>query len=1432
MTVMNPLHMSINTALRGSGGGGGGDARQPVESPDSLRSIAYVRVVDLVGEGEIVGFADQDNPLSCVYLNETPVANPDGSLNFRNIQIDSRVGTQMQDPLPNFDGVENEIAVGVELRQGTPWTRLITNLNLDSLRVRLSTPNLTTTNTSNGDITGGRIQYKIELQTDGGVFNQVYGGVIAGKTTSKYERSHRIELPKATENWVLRVTRLTANSESSAVQNASYVDSYTEIIEAKLRMPMSALVSIIVDAEQFPNIPGRAYRLKGRIIRVPSNYDPDTRTYTGIWDGTFQTRYSNNPAWVFYDMALNSRYGLGHLVGADQVDKWSLYKIARYCDEMVDDGKGGQEPRFTCNIVLQAQADATRVMQDLATVFRGIMYATGSTINPVGDMPEDPVYTYTAANVIEGKFVYADSNRKVRHTVALVSWSDMSDFGRAKVEYVDDPFGIERYGIQQTEVIAVGCNSQGQARRWGRYLLATERYETDSVVFNVGLDGVIVAPGKVINIADPLRLGTRRAGRVKSAAPLAVEADLVPGSVAVGDTLVVALPDGGAEERTITQISGNYLIVTDPFSAVPVPHSVWAVTSDEIPLEKYRVVGVSETKSKDGLGFAITAVQHENGKFAYADTGVMIDQPGIPDMQQGAVPAPTGLIVTFRDVADQNTAVKVVNLAWTGVPVASSYNVLWRQSNGSWVDLGTTGFTNIDIDNIRPGGFEVQVVAINALGVRSVPTFGGPYDVPAVGTAPGFVEDLRGETAQEIIDRFNADAEVAAAAAADATNKANAARDTALAAVDALAAEVGEIVNAPEWVATEQYIEGWLVQWNGRLYRAEADTIGQQPDLYPAVWLNLGEYSSVAEVAAAALTMSTANASEIEAEATRLDALYARMPAGTGELATTAMVVTEETARVNADEVLASRTTAVEARMPGGTDVLASQATVTANDTASINRDGALGSRIGVVEARMPAGTGGLATSASVTDLQTAMVSGDAANAAAITAVSVTTKPSPNLVANPSFEQGAVSWALAAGAGVAREAAYGSYLYMPPTSGGAATGQNVDGITVAGVYTLSADIFCNNNVGTKRIDFGAYNASGTLLASNTVLADNTKLGVWQRVSVQMTAPAGTTRINLRAVVESTNANASFRRFKLELGNVATAYSDELTTYTSAAATTSLRVDLDAQGVATAAALTQVRSNLSGGGNLLSGTTFDPDFGNWLLTDGAGNSYRATYPGDGGIPSGMWGIITVSGGSGPIRRGTLSLVPIKENSRFYASAYVSGNSGYVQCDFFDSAGNFLGGDSTPAVAAGGGPNLSSYVRTSKLMTSPAGTVGVRFWLCGPNVNGQFARFVRPMLEEVGAQQTAPSPWAAGGTELVSVTQTLTAGLNAKYGLYLQSGNLISGFESANNGTVAEFNILATIFKITSPSGGARTEFSNGNWRVYDASGVLRVRMGIW
>lgn len=569
----------------------------PTESPDTLHSVQRARIVDAISEGPIKGFVHgSTNPLLDVYLNETPVCNADGSLNFTDITIDSRSGTQSQSAMRSFSTTENETLVGVELRDDTPWVQAITNLDLDLVRLRIAVPQLQTSDTSTGDIKGRNIKYQIEVSTDGGAFVLVESSGFTGKTTSEYDRTHLIQLPTATvSGWQIRVTRLTPNADSAAVADTTMIQSYTEIVDAKLRYPNTALVGVVVDAKQFSNIPRRAYDIYGRIISVPSNYNPDTRVYTGVWDGSFKQAWTDNPVWIYYDLVTHTRYGLGQWVTASRINKWALYEIAQYCDELVPDGMGGMEPRFTCNLYLQQQAEAYKVLADLTSIFRGMAYWAGGAIQAVADMPSDPEFVYTNANVIGGKFRYAGSDRKTRYTVALVSWNDPQDFGRQKVTYVPDRDGIARYGIRQTSLIAVGSTSRGQAQRMGLWALLSSRLETESVSFQVGLDGHLVAPGRIARVADAKRAKNRQGGRIRTAAS---RTNLLPYSNDLSQWVIsgatagvgVAAPAGGTMTRlTVTTAGSTVARVQEGSAAVVGTQYVLSVTvrRDQHPYARF-----------------------------------------------------------------------------------------------------------------------------------------------------------------------------------------------------------------------------------------------------------------------------------------------------------------------------------------------------------------------------------------------------------------------------------------------------------------------------------------------------------------------------------------------------------------------------------------------------------------------------------------------------------------------------------------------------------------------------------------------------------------------------------------------------------------------------------------------------------------------------
>lgn len=712
----------------GHGGGKSGSSHKHYEAPDSLHNTSYARVLDLVSEGEILGLA---KGLESVYLNQTPIENANGTRNFASVSVDLRAGTQDQDYIPGFADVENEISVGVELRSGTPWVRAINNTELSAVRITLGVPALSKADTSNGDILGYKVEYRVELSKDGGTYQTVISSSFSGKTTSAYQRSARVDLPRATTGWQIRVVRVTPNANTTAIADSTMIVSFTEIIDAKLRYPMSAIVGVQVDAKEFQSVPTRAYDLFGRIIQVPSNYDPITRAYTGVWDGTFKPAWSSNPAWVFRDLVLHERYGLGDRIAAAQLDKWSLYRIAQYCDQMVPNGKGGMEPRFTCNLYLQSQKAAYAVLQDIASIFRGISYWGGGAVIASADMPADPTYVYTAANVIDGKFTRAGSGKATRYTVALVTWNDPEDFYKQKVEYVEDSEGIKRYGIQQATLTAFGCTSQSQAQRAGRWVLATSRLETEALSFDVGLDGAIALPGQIVRVADPARMGRRVGGRIHSAAGRTVVLDKAP-IVKAGDNLTVILPSGKSETRAVASVSGDSVTVTTAWSTLPLAQSVWSVDSTALSAPLFRVLSVTE---KDEVTYTITAIQHEPGKFDFVENGTAITprtQTALDVTRQEPPAAVTlvGYTVSLNDV--QKLALQV-SCAPVGGAVA--YEGAYRRGDDNWVAIPRQPSPTIDVLDVLPGTYMAKMSAVNAIGVTSIETLSVAVEIAKDGVS-------------------------------------------------------------------------------------------------------------------------------------------------------------------------------------------------------------------------------------------------------------------------------------------------------------------------------------------------------------------------------------------------------------------------------------------------------------------------------------------------------------------------------------------------------------------------------------------------------------------------------------------------------------------------------------------------------------------------
>lgn len=721
------------------GAKGGAAAHTPVEAPDTLRSISYFQIEDALSEGEIAGLV---NGLQSVKLDGTPVANADGSLNFTGVSVQYRSGTQDQASIPGYGSVKNEIAIATELKSVTPWVRAVDNIELSAVSLTLQVDALQKSDTSNGDINGFLVGFAIDISTDGGAYNTVVNGAFNGKASGPYQRTIRVDLPPATLGWNVRVRRLTPNANSATVADTTRIVSMTEIIDAKLRYPNTAYIAISGDASQFSNIPARSYVCFGRMIRVPSNYDPQTRAYNGIWDGSFKIAWTNNPAWIVYDMIVQDRFGLGDLVDASLIDKWELYRIAQYCDQLVPDGKGGQEPRYTCTVYLQSRADAFRLMGDLASVFSGVTYWMGGAITTIADMPQDPVYTYTAANVIDGRFTYQSSARKTRFSTALVTYSDPTNSYKQVPEYVQDAAAIARYGVQQDEFVAFGCTSQGQAHRRGLWAITTSQYETDSVVFSVGLEGLRAAPGQIIRVQDPSRAGFRQGGRISASTETKVTVDRAPGEVAVGDTLTIHLPTGTAETRTISQVNGRDLYVSQPFTEAPVGQSVWTVESATLANQTFRILNVSEDSSQGAISFTISAVQHNASKFAHIDNGAQIQIPPISKLPTGVQPPPTNVRVSSHQVVEQGIANNVMTIEWDAAIGAATYKVEWQKDNGQWIQAGQPPTTSVDVIGVYTGTYVARVTAINSGNTPSLAALSAPTPILGKTGAPPLLTTL------------------------------------------------------------------------------------------------------------------------------------------------------------------------------------------------------------------------------------------------------------------------------------------------------------------------------------------------------------------------------------------------------------------------------------------------------------------------------------------------------------------------------------------------------------------------------------------------------------------------------------------------------------------------------------------------------------------
>ncbi|HEM7174533.1 TipJ family phage tail tip protein [Providencia stuartii] len=702
----------METIYGAKGGGGGGHT--PVESPDSLLAESTAKILLAISEGEIAGGLDDTR----IFLDDTPIGNADGSKNFEGVTWEFRAGSEHQEYIQGIPSVDNEIAVGMELKDDQPYVRSINNTQLSAVRIRFSVPQFMHQH-DNGDTTGYRVDYIIELSTDGSGYKEVIKSAFDGKTTSEYQRTHRIELPKANTGWQLRVRRLTKNQNTARIADKVTIAAVVEVIDAKLRYPNTALLFITFNARQFNNrIPKISVRPKGGLlIKVPTNYDPINRTYSGVWDGTFKLAATNNPAWVFYDLVLNNRYGCGDRINTSQIDKWDLYKIAQYCDEMVPDGRGGdgKEPRFLCDVYIQSQEAAYTVLRDIAAIFRGMTYWSDNKINVVADMPEPVFRVFTNANIVGGKPTYSGGSIQNRYTQALVSFTDIDNHSNDDVEAVADLKLQRRYGVRKTELSAIGCTRRSEANRRGRWALLTNANDR-MVTFATGLEGAIPSPGHIIGLADSTLAGRDTGGRISAIDGRKITLDRTT-SIKVGDRLIVNLPDGKSEGRTVTSVNQKVVTVSVEYSQVPQKEAVWVVDSDDLAIQLYRVINISDNGDNT---YTISGAIHNPDNYEHIDAGARIDERPITVIPPKVQPAPKNVRISSYTQVDQGIAFTTLRVDWEAAESAIAYEAEWRRDNGNWINAPRTSTLGFEVNGIYAGRYQVRVRAINASEISSV----------------------------------------------------------------------------------------------------------------------------------------------------------------------------------------------------------------------------------------------------------------------------------------------------------------------------------------------------------------------------------------------------------------------------------------------------------------------------------------------------------------------------------------------------------------------------------------------------------------------------------------------------------------------------------------------------------------------------------------
>ncbi|HGY3124367.1 TPA: phage tail protein [Klebsiella variicola] len=732
--------------IAGAGGKkSSGSSRTPVEADDTVNSRAMASILDLLGEGVVGGLI---NGAKSIFIDGVALENEDGSFNYSGVTWDFRDGSQDQSPMPGFDFVETPKAVNTQLKTTNAVTVAIDNDDADRVRVIMKFPSLRSIDKKTGDTNGTSVQFKFQLANGNGSFYDVIATgesssdvTLTAKKTGVYYRSYEIQLPKPGRAYKVRVLRLSADSNDQYLFNDTWVDSIGEIVDTPMNYPNSVLVGLKVNSEQFgSSMPSRSYLIRGLKIRVPSNYDENTNTYNGVWDGTFKLLSSSNPAWILFDLLTNARYGLGKFVSESMIDLGQLYQIGRYCDEEVDDGFGGKEKRFAINTQITSRQDAYRLIQDIAGAFRGMVFWAGGMVNIMQDSPSDPVMLFTNANVKDGLFTYKGSARKDRPSVALITYNNKQDGYKQNVEYVEDQEAMARYGERKTEAVAFGCTSRGQAHRVGLWLLYTARMESDMITFTAGLDASFLMPGETVLIQNKYRAGKRNSGRIVSFTKNSITLDAPVSLKKSGSFIRIINQEGKIVERDINETGDNITKVTFKTALAtadqPVANGVWTITEPDLVPMRARVVAIAQGETPGS--FDITVVQNNASKYQAIDSGAAL-VPENTTVLDPTYSKPSNLVISEGTYLSSpgNLSVKLM-LAWEGK--SPEYWVSWRRSDegnvSNWQSARATE-EQYEIVNVAENGrYDFQLYSVSFGGKKSE-IITAVYQVKGTMTPPG-----------------------------------------------------------------------------------------------------------------------------------------------------------------------------------------------------------------------------------------------------------------------------------------------------------------------------------------------------------------------------------------------------------------------------------------------------------------------------------------------------------------------------------------------------------------------------------------------------------------------------------------------------------------------------------------------------------------------